>query len=549
MSFAQEMKDFMAGYLAVREMGQRKRETDLNEKKVNADIAYQEGKLALDKEELALRARAASTRAAAGSAGRKPTAAETKAAKAAEETAANNLADSVVIPPLGAETDLYPGSPDVAPQDGSGRYELTPGFQQGGMVEEPDALGVKRMAVPMESPGDYIRPAPKPTALPPAAPKPAPVAAPKPVTEAVPVTPERLKPITPERLKPVTPERTKLPAHHPTTIFLNSAGKVAGEVGEMFLLAEQQNGQAVGAPDGVSAEELATIMNTIDSEGQLTAAQRATAAFVAPYLTMKDPQKKFKLTVGVLQRLKEESQILGSLIPEALRNGHVREAVTLMNDAAARFPSEHQITVTQIPQGFAYEIRDLKDNVVDTGNLTPEQFLEMSGKVADGSAFVEGFTRFYNENKKTGGSYSVALDNVGGAYNDVSMALDRYNEVNASDAPYEEKKAAYDALMAAKEALSLGETDARRLGRMGDKPRDEAMIASDLRSSRQEDKSRAIPDAPVGAPAAPAPAPTPQGNEEIPLAPAKEQRVVGQKYRNAKGEVAIWQGSGWKKAE
>jgi hypothetical protein len=51
MSFANEMKEFLASYTAVTEMGEKKKDREQRGKKNDADIAYQEAMIELQREQ------------------------------------------------------------------------------------------------------------------------------------------------------------------------------------------------------------------------------------------------------------------------------------------------------------------------------------------------------------------------------------------------------------------------------------------------------------------------------------------------------------------
>ena len=491
MSFAQEMKDFVAGYSAVADIGMKKDAAELDKKKVEADIAYQNSKLDLDRQELALKERSASTRAALGGGGGTVKPSEQRAQaryewekedREAEKEAqdAENLADSL-------------------PDEGEDTYAPVGSYADGGVV-----------GTPLET---SPRPKARPSAIPTEAPAEAPVAK------------EPAK--APEA--PVTPEGNAAPAGQPeaapTSIFLEPSKEALGAVGESFLTDLSKKRSAIGEDGGedkLPLSDYETIMKTVDPEGKLPEHLKTSAALGAAFKVIKDPQKKVKLAKGVLGSAMEQSQILGSLVPDALRSGNVNEACRLFNDACNKFPTGHQVVVTPIDQGFSYKVKDEAGKVVMDGNLTPEQLMQMSGQVADGSLFIREVYNYYSTNKKTGGNYTAALDGVTKAYNAATVALDEYNTLQDSDATDEEKKAAYTKVSKAREALTLAETDARKLGLQGAKPLTDRQIASDLRSARRVDSALGDLTPPPGmeqeAPA-PAPAPAPaQGGKPAPAA-------------------------------
>lgn len=495
MSFAQEMKDFVAGYQAVSDVGQKKRASELDEKKINADIEYQNAKLDLDKQELALKSKSAAARAKLGGT---PKPSEVRAQtrfeweqedrkkkKAIQEGEA--LADT--LPPVSEEEDVY---------------EPTAEYANGGVVAHYDGGG----AVGSDEPIEGMETSPRPKA------RPVPVPEPRP-QQAIPTEPQA----APAEAAPAAAPEAK-PEAKPTTIFLEPAKEALNAVGEEFIADQSKPQAAVGdakEDDKLPLQDYDTIMKTIDPKGELPEHLKTAAALGAAFEVVKDPQKRFRLAKGVLSSAKEQSQILGSLVPEALRAGHVEEACKLFNDACNKFPTGHQVVVTPIPQGFSYLVRDEKEQVVMKGNLTPEELMEMSGQVADGSLFMSEMAKFYKSNKGTGGSYTAALADVTTAYTAAASATENYKTISESDASDEEKRAAYDAAQKARKALAAADAQVRKLGLQGAKPLSDRQMALDLRSAHRVDEATGELAPPPGS-ALPV---TPEGNETPAPAPAQ----------------------------
>lgn len=499
MSFAQEMKDFVAGYQAVSDVGQKKRASELDEKKINADIDYQNAKLDLDKQELALKERSAAARAKLSGT---PKPSEVRAQATFEHNqkvwaekdaeAQRQKDEDAAVEAATAEASALPTS---------GIYKPVAAHADGGIVGSP-----------LET---SPRPKPRPSAIPEEAPvtsegnqqaapaKPAPAPAP---TSAIPTE----APTATAAPAAEKPEEKKAP--EATKIILEPAKEALNAVTKTFITKMGEPRAAVhggGAADsGGAGQDLAlplhdydTIMKTVDPEGKLPPHMQTAAAISAVWRTVKDPEKRFKLSSGVLGSALQQSQIIGSLVPAALESGDANAVCRLMNDACNKYPSGHEIIMTPIDQGYSYKVKDESGKVIMSGNLTPEEMMTMSGQVADGSMFLQQAYKDYVTNQATGGSYSAALDNVTAAYTSSSAATDAYKELAASDATYEEKQAAYDKAMAARKGLDAAEADARRLGVQGKKPLTDRQISSDLRSSRRVDA--ALPD--LAAPEKPAP--------------------------------------------
>lgn len=114
MTFANEMKDFINGYTAVRETGLKKRGLDIDEKKVDADIEYNNARLEIQREELELsKKRYQDGLARADAAAR-------RSAERAQDEAARSLASS------GAASGGWDYAP--APEFSTGTSDLSMGI-------------------------------------------------------------------------------------------------------------------------------------------------------------------------------------------------------------------------------------------------------------------------------------------------------------------------------------------------------------------------------------------------------------------------------------
>lgn len=560
MSFAQEMKDFLAGWQAVSDtVGKgQERQADREYREAMAEISR--GELAIKQEELKLRERAQALRERTGGGSATPKPSEVRAEqrfqwekedreRAAAEREAEKAADSI---------------PDEAVEEYGDEDLYTPAYAEGGAVEEAIET----------SPRPKPRPAAT-TAATPAAPTPAP---------NTPLPPERPAAIPTDAASPAPAPKPEKPAaaapvnQEATKIILKPAEDALGQVGETFITELGKSPTATeGAPDvRLPLQDFDAILKTIDPEGKLPPHLETAAALGAAFQVVKDPAKKYKLAVGVLGSAMEQSQILGSLVPDALRAGNVNEACRLFNDACNKFPTGHQVEVTPIAQGFSYQVRDVEGQVVMDGKLTPEQMLEMSGKVADGSLFIQNVYQFQQRNKDTKGSPDRALQNVetaAGRVAGIKEALAMTEEGTPEHKKLvEEQKNAMAALEKARSqaaGLKVKTTDIRAAQKAGmdmaipyeapAAPADDRGFFEKILPEALGGKpapTAAVPTAPAvpaspAAPAAPAAtaapaAPvTPKGNNEILPVPPQDQRVVGQTYRAPNGKIAIWRGTGW----
>lgn len=490
MSFAQEVKDFIAGWQAVSEIGYKRDSLKADKEYRDAMVEIQRGELDLKRQKAEMDRVAEGRRAAVGDT---PTPSEVRAQarfewekedreRAAAERAAEKVADEL---------------PD---EEGDDEEEdvYTPAYAEGGLVEALET-----------SP----RPKPKPEVA---------AAALKP-TAALPTDPQS-KPPAPVTSagKPEAPKPT--PNLEATKIVLKPAEDAISQVGQEFITDLAKPPAAVGGGDQrMTLQEFDTMLGTIDPEKKLPKHLETAAVLGAAFNTVKDPQKRYKLARGVLRSAMEQSQILGGLVPEALKAGKVNEACRLFNDACNKFPTGHEVIVTPIAQGFSYEVKDADGKVVMDGNLTPEELLQMSGKVADGSAFIEETYRFYEQNKKTKADPDRAIENVETAAGRLAGITETLDGLSKDDPNY---KVVLEAQTAAIEELNAAKSDARRLkvkpSEIRSAQKDALAVPYELPAPPADDRNiweRNAPEflggkpAPGAIPTQPAPAPvTPQGN-------------------------------------
>lgn len=428
MSFAQEVKEFIAGWQAVSEMGYKRDSLKADKEYRDAMVELQRGELDLKKQKLEMD-RVAEGRRAAVAADATPSPTEVRAQtrfewekedreRAAAEREASKVADSLPDEEEESEEELY-----------------KPAYAEGGLVEALDTS-----PRPKQKP-EALKAAPPATALPP-----------DPLTKpsVAPVT-SAGKPEAPKAAAPV--EATK--------IVLKPAEDAISQVGQEFITDLAKPPAAVGAGEQrMSLQEFDTMLNAIDPEKKLPKHLETAAVLGAAFNTIEDPQKKYKLARGVLRSAMEQSQILGSMVPQALQAGKVNEACRLFNDACNKFPTGHEVIVTPIAQGFSYEVKDAEGKTVMDGNLTPEELLQMSGKVADGSAFIEETYRFYEANKKTKADPDRAIDNVESAASRLAGINETLAGLSQDDPNY---KTVLKAQTEAMNELNGAKTDARRL--------------------------------------------------------------------------------------
>jgi hypothetical protein len=515
MGFAQEMKDFVGSYQATYDTGIKGRAQRTSEKALEADTTYKNANLDLAKQELALKKQQVANSAAlkgyvspkdqkyidsleariAESEARTKLYNAQTDALTAKTTDATNQTEGASVAATVPDTVVTDSEDFPEPAARPGTVDASANYRGGMIAKQYADTGAPVVAIDPNA-GPRIGKDPNAPTLA-ALPTPAPA-------QALPITPA-----IPPKTQPI-PAATKAPEGTATSINLEPAKKALGTVAEKFVydatkptaaLGPGSEGGAQSAQNNVTGMEKLPLSQfdvlgkTVDPDGKMTERQRNAAILGAAFETQKDPTAQFKLSYGVLSSLKEQSQILGNLIPDALRAGHQNEVCRLFNDACAKYPVGHEITLSPIPQGFTWTVKDEAGKVVDSGNLTPDQLLQETGAIRDGSAFNQQVYDFYKQNKATGGSYDKALDLVSDASKTRAQAAAAYDAAKKNpDSTNEQIQAAYDAYKKADEAVPTSGADADRLGKMGVKPRTEAQIKADKRAAE------AIPTGSVEAP-------------------------------------------------
>lgn len=495
MSFAQEVKDFLAGWTAVNEITNKNKNTEIDRKYREAWQKISESELGIKQEELKLKQEEAKRRAALGSdSGLTPYQERSLALKERElelkEDAANNKT---------AETNanaIADSLPDE--EDDVGGYVPTANQAAGGLVQHA-VEGAPVTALPTEE--DTLRPPPP---------------RPNTATSAVPVEPPKPETAT-TAPEPAVTTAPKQPDPEATKIILKPAEDALSAVTETFIteLGKPTSGTEGKSNPRLPLEDFNTILKTIDPEGKLPPHMETAAALGAAFTVVKDPAKKYKLATGVLGSAMEQSQILGSLIPDALRAGDADAVCRLMNDACNKFPTGHRVEVTPIAQGFSFQVLDPEGKVMDKGQLTPEEMLTMSGKVADGSLFLQNLYQFQQNNKDTKGSPDRALQLV-------EQAASELAGIREAKALTDDETELAAITQAEKDAIA-------RLNEMKGKAAGLKVKPSDVRAAQTAGLALAIPYEAPGAGDAPA-----QGGNDLPwykrmmLSDEEEKKLTGQ---------------------
>ena len=492
MGFAQEMKDFVGAYQATYDTGIKGKAQRTNEQALEFDKEMKRANLEISKEELRLR-KEADARAAKVDPNYISPLVQSQIDKnnaqrdlyRAQAEAETGTGDALASDRIAA--GINPDEYSLGEED-TGDNPYTSGYARGGLVTKQYAVDGAPVANAFSSKLGSVA-ASDPNAM---------------MTGAAPAAPASAIPTAPANgaipplNEPIPAAKTRAPGL-PTYISLAPKDQeVLNKVAKKYVYDATKPTAALGqastggyTPKGVKAteemsfQELDFLGKTVDPNGEMAQSAKSAAVFGLAFATQKNPEAKFKLASGVLGALDKQARTLASLIPEALNNGHANEVCRLFNDACARFPTGHEVKVVPTDTGFAFSILDEKGKEIEKGALTPEQLLQASGAIADGSAFVDQVGKFFGENKKTQGSYESALGFVSDAYSALATAKDEYERINASDASVADKtkarKAYDDALASAKAA----EVDARRLakGTKGANP------GSDIRAARAVDKN------------------------------------------------------------
>lgn len=390
MSLANELKDFLTSYTAVSEMGGKKEDRKLRREDSEANKAYREAMLEIQREQIEV-SRENSRRA--GSAGSTAMARldfdrekfdyekeQDRAAREAERFA--NMEQSL-RGGFGSGIPMEPADDGFNVED----YYPTgnPAFNRGGLVdeEEPAALSFGAPAAP-------AAPA-APEALPLSMGQPAPAApaAPAPAPEAPAVNPEASR------------------------VVVQKAGEAADAAARSFSLelerpasAVDADGQGEPATDivnnrgGLSMEEYQQVLTKVDPNGRMAPHLQSAAVLAEGYrhfTEQGDLRRAETFAKQILVTQKNMSQTLGALSLQAIEAGNLPEACRLFNDACNKFPSGHEISVTPDERsGLVYTVRN-NGEVVDQGRLNTEQFWEQATGVANGSAFLSQVAQFASE--------------------------------------------------------------------------------------------------------------------------------------------------------
>jgi hypothetical protein len=446
MSFAAEMRDFIAGWTAVNEMGNKKRQLDLQKQEIENLKAYRDATLEMDQEKLEL-SRANAARSAGIAAERLALAREKAEAEKygavleGLETAQEPEYDWSEAGGTGGDggtgeaIPLYTGEfPDeTTPRGEYSRGGLVALAADGGMIY--DELG---NATGMTSDGPAVEEAI------PVAPRPAAQEAPRPARAAGLATPPA--------------EPADAPEPDPAAVATVAEGaKAAVAAAAPELVADTKKPDAAIGPEaetekmdivnnrgGLSVDEYKELVATIDPNGSIPAYMESAAVLSSTYkyfMEQGEPQKAAKVAKGILILNKQMTQTLGALAVNALEEGNTDIATRLLSDAANKFPTGQKFQVVPTENGVAFQIME-NGEVAQQGELNTDQLWAMAAKVKDGSLYIEEMGRLATANqgpKRVGPT--EALDLTANAYVRAMQAVEALDAAEQEGASEEELKA------------------------------------------------------------------------------------------------------------
>ncbi len=438
MSFAAEMRDFVAGWTAVNEMGNKKRQLDLQKQEIENLKAYRDATLEMDQEKLEL-SRANSARSAGLAQER--LALEREKIEAAKH---GNVLEGLEA----AQEPEYDWSEagGTGGDGGTGEEEALPlyigEFSRGGLVVKAQAGGMiydeLGNATGMTSDGPAVEEAI------PVAPRPAAQEAPRPARAAGLATPPAKPADAPE------PDPAAV-----ATVAQGAKAAVAAAAPE--LVADTKKSDAAIGPDaetekmdivnnrgGLSVDEYKELVATIDPNGSIPAYMESAAVLSSTYkyfMEQGEPQKAAKVAKGILILNKQMTQTLGALAVNALEEGNTDIATRLLSDAANKFPTGQKFQVVPTENGVAFQIME-NGEVAQQGELNTDQLWAMAAKVKDGSLYIEEMGRLASsgQGRKRVGP-TEALDLTANAYVGAMQAIEALNTATANEASPEELKA------------------------------------------------------------------------------------------------------------
>ena len=425
MSFAAEMKDFVAAWTAVDAMGQDREKLKLQREELQALTDYRNQSLDLDKQQLEL-SRTNADRNYGLAAERNAIAREQ--AEAAKYTGVfEGLAD--------LDTEQLDWSTGTEATDTGAEDEalsMEPEFRRGGMVVKAAEGGLleEDPDLPFVDPQNpYVDPRAnqrlRESAIPTEAPatRPAPAGAGRERSAAH--TGLREDPnasVARPAAQPDPRASASVAADAQAAVadaapaLVEDAGRPEAAVGPD---ADTDRPDIVNNRGGLSLDEYKELVSTIDPNDQIPAYLKSAAVLASThryFMENGQPEKAQRIAKGILVLNKQMTQTLGALAQNAMEDGDIPAAAQFVSDAANQFPTGDQFKVQVGDDGVVSYTRMEHGEEVGSGELTAEQLWELTGKVKDGSLFIEEMGRLAESGGSRGKSETEALGMVNDAY-------------------------------------------------------------------------------------------------------------------------------------
>jgi hypothetical protein len=566
MAFAQEVKEFLAGYKTTREMGQADEAGDLARDKMEQDKAYEDAMLELKRQELDIQRQRVAQAGAGGSSGPTPFQIEDQAMQrgryeadmakaradlaAAEQAARTSAYDAYATPAPGAGTGQAlptPAAPMPAQDPAAAEFDqiLAPAMAEGGLV--PRALdwmrGVDRAnpssANPDRMPDNVGTVVPGPEQdTPPTTALPAPVTA-APTAPTAPAQPTTAESPTPPPAPGGTGSPTRNEVNPEAIHIVVSRGREAAAAGldalEKGFAAPRAAIDTGTTPEGdplkpgITLQEVEQMRATVDPNGEMSSNLRSLATNAEAYTYFKNRGELDKAANAAKHYMLAErnaSQMQGVLALNALQEGNVAQACQLINNACERFPTAHEINVTPGQNGLVNYSVEEAGKVLEQGTVSTQQLMEMTGQIADGSLFMTSLVNFVESTQPPEQAKpSQAISTFSQAYSAAAVANQAYEDSKADNPEGD------PALKTAAQAAAAEAIKAR------DRALDFGSSMSDLTAAVRMNDGLAPPPAAGTEP----PPITPPGNATPPAPAAARPRAQNPQT----GETVEWDGKQW----
>lgn len=489
MSFAQEMKDFVGAWTTVNQMGVDKKKLDLQRQEIENLQKYREESMDLDREQLEL-SRANAGRNFALAAERNAIdrdVAEAQKAAAVLEGLDGAGGGSFDFTPVGQETAVQapaaapaqaipaPADPTANFSEDFGQYDAMgqPVFRQGGLVTKAVEGGMMGESPAMPPEVDEM----------------------KRRQAAIPTEPNAL----PSRAMSAPPARPTNPDFAAARSVASDAQTAVADAAPA-LLADARTPEAAVGPGadtermdivnnrgGLSMDEYKELISTIDPNDSIPAYLKSAAVLASThryFIEQGQPAKAQRIAKGILILNKEMTQTLGALAQNAMQEGDVSTAAQLVTDAANQLPTADQFKVSVGENGLTYtRMKDGKE--AESGQLTPEQLWELTGKVKNGSLFIQEMGRLAQSSGPEEIGPTQALELTSNAYVKAMQAQEALATATDGGVDPEELNALRDQ---ARNAVATYNKFRKNTMQMGVK-------RTDIEAMNDEALSMAIPDA------------------------------------------------------